>query len=39
MEKLKGRVIDGIEWLAALGLTTVILLALMAAPSIIESLI
>ena len=39
MEKIKDRVIDGIEWLAALSLVTVIILALMVSPGIIEVLI
>lgn len=39
MEKIKDKVINGIEWIAAYILTTVILLALMIIPSIIEALL
>lgn len=39
MEKIKNRLIDGIEWMAALTLTTGILFILMLLPGIIEVLI
>lgn len=36
MEKIKNKVIDGIEWMVALALTTAILFALVVAPAILE---
>lgn len=36
MDKIKNKVIDGIEWIVALAVVTVILFALVVAPAILE---